>query len=83
LLARVLRRRPPLPLSWRHILFWGGLRGAISEVVEVVGIDERLSDLRRGVVARVRRGGQEYRSNEEYPIFRTASTLYRVVSWPG
>jgi CPA1 family monovalent cation:H+ antiporter len=30
LIARVLRRRPLLPLSWRHILFWGGLRGAIS-----------------------------------------------------
>lgn len=33
----------------------------VGEVVEVVGIDERRSDLRRGVVARVRRGDQEYR----------------------
>ena len=32
----------------------------VGEVVEVVGIDERRSDLRRGVVARVRRGDQEY-----------------------
>jgi CPA1 family monovalent cation:H+ antiporter len=30
LIARLFRRRPPLPLDWRHILFWGGLRGAIS-----------------------------------------------------
>ena len=30
LIARVRRRRPRLPLSWRHVLFWGGLRGAIS-----------------------------------------------------
>jgi hypothetical protein len=29
----------------------------VGEAVEVVGIDERHSDLRRGVVARVRRGG--------------------------
>jgi hypothetical protein len=33
----------------------------VGEMVEVVGIDERRSDLRRGVVARVRREGQEYR----------------------
>ena len=33
----------------------------VGEVVEVVGIDERRSDLRRGVVVRVRRGEQEYR----------------------
>jgi hypothetical protein len=32
----------------------------VGEMVEVVGIDERRSDLRRGVVARVRRGKQEY-----------------------
>ena len=30
LIARLRRRRPRLPSSWRHILFWGGLRGAIS-----------------------------------------------------
>jgi CPA1 family monovalent cation:H+ antiporter len=30
LIARLRRRRPRLPLSWRHVLFWGGLRGAIS-----------------------------------------------------
>jgi CPA1 family monovalent cation:H+ antiporter len=24
------RRRPRIPASWRHVLFWGGLRGAIS-----------------------------------------------------
>ncbi len=30
LIARVFRRRPPIPPDWRHVLFWGGLRGAIS-----------------------------------------------------
>jgi CPA1 family monovalent cation:H+ antiporter len=30
LVARLFRRRPLLPLNWRHVLFWGGLRGAIS-----------------------------------------------------
>jgi len=30
-LAHVRRRSPPhLPMCWRHVLFWGGLRGAIS-----------------------------------------------------
>ncbi|MGC9335114.1 MAG: cation:proton antiporter, partial [Anaerolineae bacterium] len=29
-LARLLRRTPRIPLRWRHVLFWGGLRGAIS-----------------------------------------------------
>lgn len=33
----------------------------VGEPVKVVGIDERRSSLRRGIVARVRRGGQEYR----------------------
>ena len=33
----------------------------VGEAVEIVGIDDRLSDLRRGVVARARRGDQEYR----------------------
>lgn len=32
----------------------------VGEMVEVMGIDEGRSNLRRGVVARVRRGGQEY-----------------------
>lgn len=30
LIARLFRRGPLLPANWRHILFWGGLRGAIS-----------------------------------------------------
>jgi CPA1 family monovalent cation:H+ antiporter len=29
-LAWLMRRRHVLPLSYRHVLFWGGLRGAIS-----------------------------------------------------
>ena len=29
-LAHVVERRPTIPLRWRHILFWGGLRGPIS-----------------------------------------------------
>jgi monovalent cation:H+ antiporter, CPA1 family len=29
-LARLLRRATQVPLSWQHVLFWGGLRGAIS-----------------------------------------------------
>ncbi|MDY7079082.1 MAG: calcium-binding protein [Chloroflexota bacterium] len=33
----------------------------VGESVEVVGIDGGRSGLRRGIVARVRRGGQEYR----------------------
>ena len=33
----------------------------VGEPVEVVGIDERSSELRRGIVARVHRRGQEYR----------------------
>ncbi len=33
----------------------------IGEPVEVVGIDERRSDLRRGVIAQVRKDGKEYR----------------------
>jgi hypothetical protein len=33
----------------------------VGELVEVVGIDERRSGLGRGVVARVRRGGHDYR----------------------
>jgi hypothetical protein len=33
----------------------------VGELVEVMGIDERRSGLRRGVVARVSREGQDYR----------------------
>jgi CPA1 family monovalent cation:H+ antiporter len=29
-LARFWRKASPVPPSWRHVLFWGGLRGAIS-----------------------------------------------------
>jgi CPA1 family monovalent cation:H+ antiporter len=29
-LAHVGRGTPHIPLEWRHVLFWGGLRGAIS-----------------------------------------------------
>lgn len=27
---RILPKHPELPLSWRHVLFWGGQRGAVS-----------------------------------------------------
>jgi CPA1 family monovalent cation:H+ antiporter len=30
LFSRFLRRIPYIPPSWQHVLFWGGLRGAIS-----------------------------------------------------
>jgi hypothetical protein len=33
----------------------------MGEQVEVLGIDESRSDLRRGIVARVRKGRHEYR----------------------
>ena len=33
----------------------------VGERVEVLGLDDARSDLRRGIVARVRRGGKEYR----------------------
>lgn len=29
-LTHLWRRQPRFPMSWRHVLFWGGLRGAIS-----------------------------------------------------
>ena len=32
----------------------------LGEVVEVVDIDDRRSDLRRGIMAKVRKGGKEY-----------------------
>lgn len=28
--VRILPKHPDLPLSWRHVLFWGGQRGAVS-----------------------------------------------------
>ncbi len=34
---------------------------ALGEVVEVVGLDDQRSSLGRGIVARVRKGGREYR----------------------
>ena len=33
---------------------------ALGEPVEVVGLDDRRSSPRRGIIARVRKGGQEY-----------------------
>ncbi len=30
ILSHIVRRGEPIPLSWRHVLAWGGLRGAIS-----------------------------------------------------
>lgn len=33
---------------------------AMGEQVEVIGMDDRRSSLRRGIVARVRKGGREY-----------------------
>lgn len=29
-LSQMIRRGEPVPLAWRHVLAWGGLRGAIS-----------------------------------------------------
>ncbi len=34
---------------------------ALGEPVEVIGLDSRRSSLRQGIVARVRKGGREYR----------------------
>ncbi|MCX6032015.1 MAG: hypothetical protein NT169_22305 [Chloroflexi bacterium] len=33
---------------------------ALGEPVEVIGLDDRRSSLRKGIVARVRKGGREY-----------------------
>ena len=33
---------------------------AMGEQVEVIGLDDRRSSLRKGIVARVRKGGREY-----------------------
>ena len=33
---------------------------ALGEQVEVIGLDDRRSGLRKGIVARVRKGGREY-----------------------
>ncbi len=33
---------------------------AMGELVEVIGLDSRRSSLRKGIVARVRKGGREY-----------------------
>lgn len=33
---------------------------ALGEQVEVIGLDDRQSSLRKGIVARVRKGGREY-----------------------
>ena len=33
---------------------------ALGELVEVIGLDDRRSSLRKGIVARVRKGGREY-----------------------
>lgn len=49
----LIRGRPPLP--WRHVLFWGGLRGALPVVVAVsvsveFGFPETLASLVLGVV---------------------------------
>jgi hypothetical protein len=33
---------------------------AMGETVEVIGLDSRRSSLRKGIVARVRKGGREY-----------------------
>lgn len=34
---------------------------ALGELVEVIGLNDSHSDLRHGIAARVRKGGQEYR----------------------
>ncbi|MBN1179008.1 MAG: Na+/H+ antiporter [Anaerolineae bacterium] len=55
-LISVLRRRKPhIPISWRHVLFWGGLRGAISlalalSLPSVLAEREMLLEMTFGVV---------------------------------
>jgi CPA1 family monovalent cation:H+ antiporter len=43
LIAHLFQSRPPLPLSWRHVLFWGQLRGAISLAL-VLGVPVALPE---------------------------------------
>jgi CPA1 family monovalent cation:H+ antiporter len=43
-LSTLLRRKAYMPPSWRHVLFWGGLRGAISLALALslpVGLESR------------------------------------------
>lgn len=43
-----------LPLAWRHVLFWGGLRGALPVVVAIAVTDEfQLAPLLRDLVLAV------------------------------
>jgi CPA1 family monovalent cation:H+ antiporter len=41
-LAEIGREAPRLPLRWRHVLFWGGLRGAVSLAL-VLGLPTALA----------------------------------------
>jgi CPA1 family monovalent cation:H+ antiporter len=55
LLALVAYRSAPIPWRWRHITFWGGLRGALSvalalSVAGLSGVDSRISVVAYGVV---------------------------------
>jgi len=48
-------RARTIPWAWRHVTFWGGLRGALSvalalAVAETPGIDPRVSTVAYGVV---------------------------------
>ena len=55
LLAFAAYRSAPIPWRWRHITFWGGLRGALSvalalSVAGLSGVDSRISVVAYGVV---------------------------------
>jgi Na+:H+ antiporter len=55
LLGAVAWRSTSIPLAWRHLTFWAGLRGALSvalalSVADVVQIDRRVSLVAYGVV---------------------------------
>jgi CPA1 family monovalent cation:H+ antiporter len=55
LLGAVAWRSSSIPVAWRHLTFWAGLRGALSvalalSVADVVQIDHRVSLVAYGVV---------------------------------
>ena len=40
-LGQLIRRRAPIDRSWKHVMFWGGLRGSLSMVL-VIGLPHEL-----------------------------------------
>lgn len=55
LLGAAARRSSPVPVAWRHLTFWAGLRGALSvalalSVADIAQIDHRVSLVAYGVV---------------------------------